>query len=318
MKKLLLIAASLVLVAATAFGQAKKPSLMVIPSNPWCTQNGYMNEIDVQGQTIFSPDYARALSNDADLTLVISKIGGLMADRGFQLKQLKAASDAINRRAMENAAIQSKSGAEVQTNAYMEIRNQARADIILELTWKVNEMGPKRSITYILDAIDAYTSKQVASASGTGAPSFTAEVPVLLEEAVNSHMDEFCDRLQNHFDDLLENGREMTLNINVFDGNDLGIDLETEFDGKELREIIEDWVYENTVSHRYNLADDSELYMKFEEVRMPIYDEKGRPLAANAFARGLVKHLQGAPYLIERSKLMNKGLGEAQVIIGDK
>ena len=76
---------------------------MVIPSNVWCSQNGYMNEIDVQGQTVFSPDYSRALSNDADLTLVISKIGGLMADRGFQLKQLKAASDAINRRAMESA-----------------------------------------------------------------------------------------------------------------------------------------------------------------------------------------------------------------------
>ena len=80
MKKLLLIAASLVLVAATAFGQAKKPSLMVIPSNVWCSQNGYMNEIDVQGQTIFSPDYSRALSNDADLTLVISKIGGLFIE----------------------------------------------------------------------------------------------------------------------------------------------------------------------------------------------------------------------------------------------
>ena len=318
MKKLLTCAAALLFVAAAAFGQAKKPSIMVVPSNPWCTANGYMDHIDVQGQIIDSPAYSRALSADANLNLAISKIGGLMADRGFPLKDLAAAAAAINRRAMENAAIQSKSGSEVQSNPYMEIRQQARADIIVELTWTVNQMGPKRSLTYVLKALDAYTSKQVASSEGTGAPSFTAELPVLIEEAVNAHMDEFCDRLQNHFEDLLENGREMTLNINVFDGNDLSIDLESEFDGKELREIIEDWVYENTVNHRYNLSDDSELYMNFTEVRMPIYDERGRALAANAFARGLVKHLQAAPYCIERSKLMNKGLGEAQVIIGDK
>lgn len=87
------------------------------------------------------------------------------------------------------------------------MRQRAKADIIVQLTWTVNQTGPKRSVTYTLQGLDSYTNKEIATSTGTGEPSFTAELPVLLAEAVSSHMDEFCDRLQNHFDDLLQNGR---------------------------------------------------------------------------------------------------------------
>jgi hypothetical protein len=109
----------------------------------------------------------------------------------------------------------------------------------------------------------------------------------------------------------------VAIHINVFE-NALGIDLETEFDGKELREVIEDWMYDNTVSGRYNLVDDNELYMQFDDVRIPVYDERGRSLAANNFARELVKFLRNAPYNISDIKLMNQGLGQATLLIGNK
>ena len=174
-------------------------------------------------------------------------------------------------------------------------------------------MGPKRSITYTLQGLDSYTNKEIATSTGTGDPSFTAELPVLLAEAVSSHMDEFCDRLQGHFDDLMENGREISLNIRVFE-NPEDFDLESEFDGKELREVIEDWVYENTVQHRYNLADDSEVYMNFDEVRIPLYDDRGRAMAAGNFARQLEKYLKEAPFNIP-IKRDNAGLGLATLYL---
>ena len=86
----------------------------------------------------------------------------------------------------------------------------------------------------------------------------------------------------------------------------------------ELREIIEDWMYEHTKSGRYNLVDDSELYMQFDDVRIELYDERGRPIAANNFARDLVRFLKAEPYNIELIKVMNQGLGQATIIIGDK
>lgn len=312
MKKSILVAVFYTM-TLFAFGQAKKPSLMVVPSDLWCNQNGYMMIEDSMGEQIPVPNYRMALMSNADLLPVISRINGLMADRGFPLKNLESEIKSINNNAAEMAAITSKDGASVKTSMLDQLRQRANADIIIQLTWTVNQVGPKRSVTYTLQGLDSYTNKEVATSTGTGDPSFTAELPVLLAEAVNSHMDEFCDRLQNHFDDLMENGREISLNIRIFENPD-DVDLESEYDGKELREIIEDWVYENTVQHRFNLADDSEVYMNFDDVRIPLYDERGRAMAATNFARELERYLKGAPFNIP-VKRDNAGLGLATLYL---
>ncbi len=316
MKKLLLLM-SLCLIAATSFGQARKPRLMVVPSDNWCYQHGFVTEYNNQGVTEYIPDYRAALVKNPDLLPVISAINGLMADRGFPLENLESAMRSINRQSIELSAVSARDGSTVQSNELMELRRQAKADIILQLSWTVNEVGPRRSVTYTLQGLDSYTNNEVASAGGTGDPSFTVETPVLLREAAVAHMDEFCNRLQNHFDDLFANGRAVAIYINVFE-NARGIDLETEFDGKELREVIEDWMANNTVSGRYSLVDDNELYMQFDDVRIPVYDERGRSIAANQFARELVKFLRNAPYNITDIKLLNQGLGQVTLLLGNK
>ena len=290
---------------------------MVVPSDIWCNENGFLKEYDNQGVTERIPDYGAALVENADLFNVISKLNTMMGDRGFPCVNLETAMKGVNRQSAELNAVTTKAGDGVKTNDLMQLRQQAKADIILQLTWHVNQSGPRRSITYRLQGLDSYTDKEIAAAGGTGAPSFSVETAVLLEEAVNAHMDEFLDRLQNHFDDMFENGREVSVNVHVFE-NDDDIDLETEFDGKELREIIEDWIYDNTVSHRYNLVDDSELYMNFQDVRIPLYDERGRALDANGFARGLVRELKKTPCNLEQVKLMNQGLGQVTLVVGGK
>lgn len=309
------MAAFLMAFAAVMSGQARKPAIMVVPSDLWCNQNGYVTVEDNMGEGIPVPDYRRALIGDVNLIPVISKIDGLMADRGFPLKNLEAEIKSINTTSAEEAAISAKDGSAVKTSMLSQLRQRSRADIIIQLTWSVNQMGPKRSVTYTMQGIDSYTNKEVASATGTGDASFTAELPVLLAEAVNSHIDEFCERLQNHFDDLLNNGREVSVNIRIFE-NPEDIDLESEYGDKELREIIEDWVYDNTVNHRFNLSDDSEVYMNFDEVRIPVYDERGHSMAASNFGRQLQKFLK-SEYEIP-SKVDNAGLGLVNVYLFNK
>lgn len=315
MKKFLLIA-SACLFALSAYSQAKKPTIMVVPGKTWCNENGYMKTYDNQGVEEYLPDYNAALLN-RDLKPVIVQLNGLLADRGFEAKSMEATLASINRRSAETAAITSKSDASVKTNDYLELRQRAKADIVIEVNWSVNKIGPKSSITYTLEGLDAYTDNSIASATGTGAPSFSVETPVLLAQAVNAHMDEFCDRLQNHFDDLFEKGRAVSIWVRVFDNED-DIDMETEYGDMELREVIETWMADNTVSHRFNLVDDSEYHMEFTDVRIPLYDERGQALAANGFARQLIRYLRGEPCNIKKIKLVNMGLGQAQIVIGDK
>lgn len=301
----------------TANAQAKKPTLMVVPDDAWCTANGYIVETDNQGHITRTPDYERALQEDIDLVTTITKIGELMNERNFPLKDLSTCIKQINRNSAEDALLTSRtSGASLAETPYDRVITRAKADILIELLWRVNTIGPKKSITYQIKGVDAYSGKNIASAEGTGPASFTADIPTLIEESVLEKMDGFTSQLQAHFDDMVENGREVVLNVRVFD-NGNGLSLEDEYDGEELASIIDDWMAQNTVKHRYSLSDQTDDMMGFEQVRIPLYRENGSAMDTRAFANTLRKYLAKTPYNIT-SKVVTKGLGRADVILGEK
>lgn len=319
MKKIVLLF-SIMMISLVALPQAKKPSLMVVPSDNWCVQNGFTLNYDNQGRTVTVPDYRVALQQNADLLLAISKINEMMTERGFPLKNLESALKLLENQSAEDAMLQSKSGAEVSESPIDKLKKTAKADIIIQLTWSLNQVGPKRSLTFNLQGLDAYTDKQIAGASGTGSPSFTSEIAILLEESILSYIDQFNSQLQSHFDDMFENGREISVRIKVWDDFADGDGLETEYDGEELGTLIEQWMADNTVQGRFNTTDATENMMLFEQVRIPLMrkDAKGNEKAVDArsWVSGLRKWLR-SNYDIE-SKLMMRGLGQAQLIIGGK
>ena len=304
----------LTIASLAGFAQAKKPTLMVVPADNWCVQNNFMDKFDDQGTEVLVPNYKRVLQNSSDCYNVITKINTLMSDRNFPLKDLSAVIKSMDSNSAMNAVTTSKSGAGLAESPLDLIKRNANADILIELNWQVNTVGPKRSITYSLAAKDAYTDKQIAGTQGTGTPSFAAEMPVLLEEAVVGNMDNFCAQLQAHFDDMMENGREVALEIKVID-NGSGIDLSSEYGGDELTDIIDDWVSDNTVNHRYNLSSGSENYLKFEQVRIPLYQANGRPNDTRRWARELSKVLTSKYQVPNRVDI--RGLGKAVIMIGE-
>ncbi|MFD1064034.1 DUF6175 family protein [Winogradskyella litorisediminis] len=312
--KLLIITLCISCIKANA--QAKKPTLMVVPSDAWCIKNGYVQTFDNQGTIEQIPDYKKAFQNDTEVLQVISQINGIMADRGFPLKNMESAIRSLaSNQAEDNLRTSKNSGAGVTESPIDALKKVAKADIIMQLTWTVNKTGPKKSINFILQGLDGYTDKQIASAEGTGAPSFSAEIPVLLSEAVLSHMDRFTERLQAHFDDMFENGREIIVRVQTW--NDWEEDLESEFDGEELGYLIEDWLAANTVKGRFSTTDMTESMALFEQVRIPLYNDKGRAIDARRYIRDLSKYLNGAPYNIP-NKIVMKGLGRATLILGGK
>ena len=316
MKRLVLLMASL-FVCATLFAQAKKPTIMVVPSDNWCVQNGYTQKFDNMGTEMTLPDYRAALQQNSDLLLAISKINEMMAERGFPLKNLESSLKTLMNQEAEDAMLTNKEGGGVAESPIDKLKKVAKADIWMQLTYTVNQVGPKRSLTFNLQGLDAYTDKQIAGASGTSEPSFTSELAILIEQAVLMHIDNFNAQLQSHFDDIFANGREIVVRIKTWD--DAGFDLEEEFDGDELGMIIEDWMSDNTVHGRFNTTDATENMMLFEQVRIPLEmeeDGKVRQVDARRWVNGLRKYLK-SEYDIE-SKLMMQGLGQAQLVIGAK
>lgn len=314
MKKII---TSILLVIATLnmlMAQAKKPSIMVVPSDVWCNQNGCMRSFDNDGVENSIPDYKKALQTSDQLVFVISKLGSMMADRGFPLNTLDAALSRIDQTSARNVVMTSKNGASIKENPIDLLNRYAKADILMKVTWTIKKNGPKNYITYTLQGIDSYTGKQIAGAEGVGEPSMSAALDILLEEAVLTNIDNFCARLQSYFDDLFANGREVTMDIQIWD--DATVDLETEFQGKELAELIDDWIAENTVEHRYSKAEGSETFARYDQMRIPLYTPQGKPQDTESFVRQLRSYLK-KNFMLE-CKVVPNGLGHCYLIIGGK
>ena len=308
------------LLSLTALGQAKKPTIMVVPSDNWCIQNGYVQEFDNMGTKKIVPDYQAALQNNSDLLLAISKINEMMSERGYPLKNLESSLKNLQNQSAEDEMLMSKEGGNVAESPIDKLKKVAKADIWMQLNYTINSYGPRRSLTFNLQGLDAYTDKQIAGASGTGAQSTTPELTILIEEAILSHIDSFNTQLQTYFDDLFAKGREIVIRIKTWDNIDF--DLESEFgdDGNELGQIIEDWLSDNAVNGAFNTVDATESMMLFEQVRIPMTivsdDGKERQVDARRWVGRLRKYLK-ENFGVE-SKLMMQGLGQAQLVIGAK
>ena len=289
---------------------------MILPSDNWCEQRYFMTEFDNQGTKQKVPNYKQAFQEDVEIGQVISKIGSLLIDRGFPLKDAEQELKAIEARSAEdNMTTSTTSGSSIAESPLDKLKNKAKADIVIQIWWKVNKTEQGKSVSFVLEAFDAYTSKRIASSSGTGTVNNTDIVPILLEKAILSNIDPFTAQLQSHFDDMFNNGREILLTIKKWNSWDKN--METEIEGKEITDYVNTWLQQNTVKGKYNMADATENIIRCDQVRIPLYDVNNNAIDARQFGKGLQKYFKAAPFNFE-VKLMTRGLGEAILVLGEK
>lgn len=289
----------------------KKPTLMILPSDNWCTQRYFTTEYDNQGVKERIANYRQAFQEDLELSPVISKIGELMTKLGYSLKDAEMELKNLSARTTEdNVTFSKASGAQLSESPLDVLKRRAKADIIIQLGWVVNAS----SLTFTIEAFDAYTSKRVATSSGTVNRTADA-IPIQLQQAVERNIKPFDKQMDAFYSKMQSNGREIVLTVRTWDNWDN--DLETEYSGDELLNHIQQWLTQNTVKQQYSLSDATENFAKFEQVMIPLKSDKGIAMDARSFTRGLQKHLNAAPFNIT-SKLMMRGLGEAILVLGEK
>lgn len=298
------------------FSQAKKPTLMILPSDNWCEQRYFITEFDNQGTKQKVPNYKQVFQEDIEIGQVISKIGALMIDRGFPLKDAEQELKAIeNRNAEDNMTSSATSGSSIAESPLDKLKNKVKSDIIIQIWWKVSKTDNGKIVSFTLEAFDAYTNKRIAASTGNSLPNSADIIPVILQNAVLANIDPFVVQLQSHFDDMMLNGREIRLTLKKW--NNWDKNFETEIDGKELTDYVNEWLQKNTLKGRYNMSDATENVIRCEQVRIPLYDANNNAIDARQFAKGLQKYFKNAPFNFE-VKLMTRGLGEAIIVLGEK
>lgn len=135
-------------------------------------------------------------------------------------------------------------------------------------------------------------------------------------------MDSFNSALQKHFEDMFANGREVTISLRMFDLSPLSFEDEVDFMGETapLLDVIDYWMDEHTVNHRFSRTTSGDYVLKYEQVRIPLFKTvfgKERATDTRGFAIDLAKFLEKEPFSLPY-KMYEKGLGEVWIILGDK
>ncbi len=294
----------------------KKPTLMIVPSDKWCINHGYSKDfVTLDGETIKVPNYEAAFLGDNDLPGVISNIGQRMTSLNYSLKDCQQELKSLKtKEAEDNVTKSSTSGAELKETPLDILKRKTKSDVIVQIGWIERNEGDKKSIEFTVEAFDSYTNKRIATSTAISDPS-NEIVPRIIATEMEKHINEFDKQLIKWYVDMSKVGREITMRIKIWDNSPVNLETEDE-NGDEFIDVIQKWMKQNTVNGAFNLSDNTETTAQFEQIRVPLLDDQGDGVDARAFATALRKHLK-SKYDVT-SKVMVRGLGEANLVIGEK
>ena len=138
----------------------------------------------------------------------------------------------------------------------------------------------------------------------------------MLETAVLSHIDNFNTQLMTYFDEMAIKGREISVEIQVFENSPKKINSEINEDGDELSDDIQKWMKANTVNGAFTLGPKTSTLMKMTGVRIPLRTEDGSAFSADDFGSKLRKYLKKTYQLPCVSYPV--GTGKTVLVIGGK
>ena len=292
--------------------QQQKPAMLVIPSDQLLQQFGKLKQQEALGKTLQVRDYNGYLLTDQDSKFIISTIQSAFIQMGYPLNDLEQTLKSINEQEMLDAI----DG--IQKDAKTILLTTAKPDIILELDYNIvtdrSSRDFKKSLTYTLRAIDAFSNKVVATIQQTNfeGNSKTATPATLMESALAKDTKGFTQQINNHFNTIIETGREITLRVTIDNGVNLTMSDEC-LDGDTYSDFIIDWVKVNTLLGAYNMNRNTETEMYFTNVKIKTLNDNGTQYSAYDFARELSRALNKGCGI--KSRNTTQGLGMATISI---
>lgn len=292
--------------------QQQKPAMLVIPSDQLLQQFGKLKQQEALGKTLQVRDYNGYLLTDQDSKFIISTIQSAFIQMGYPLNDLEQTLKSINEQEMLDAI----DG--IQKDAKTILLTTAKPDIILELDYNIvtdrSSRDFKKSLTYTLRAIDAFSNKVVATIQQTNfeGNSKTATPATLMEAALAKDTKGFTQQINNHFNTIIETGRDITLRVTIDNGVNLTMSDEC-LDGDTYSDFIIDWMKVNTLLGAYNMNRNTETEMYFTNVKIKTLNDNGTQYSAYDFARELSRALNKGCGI--KSRNTTQGLGMATISI---
>ena len=290
--------------------QTQKPTMLVLPSDQLMQRFGCIRTEVSLGKQLQVRDFNSYLLTDPDAKFIIASIQSAFIEFGYPLNDLEQTLKSINDQEMvdEVSGIKKDSKTILLTNA--------RPDIILELDYNMTTDRSSRdyskSLTYTLRAIDAFSNKVVATIQAAGVKNAKGNTATMMGEAIQKNSKDFTKQINKHFDDLIANGRDITMRV-MIDANESFTMSDESIYGDTYADFILDYMKVNTLMGTYNLQRNTDTEMYFANVRIKTLNDNGTQYSAYDFARELSKALNKECGV--KSKNVTQGLGDAMIII---
>ncbi|MBL7749304.1 MAG: hypothetical protein JNM19_17830 [Chitinophagaceae bacterium] len=286
MKKLLpLIVLAAILNRTTVFAQTAEvktvqPKIIVIPF------------------TKENEDIRTVLESDVNRRVAISKVKEEFDNRGFTTVDFTAKLKS----AIDDGIFTSGS----QTDIKSALVEYSGADIYVEV--EVPEMistASGNAARIILQAFDVSTANSLANKVCESPKFHTTDYGALVTRALSKNENlpvkdgkvspcvvDFLNVMQTKFDDIVANGRSIKVNFSLAQGSKYKFSTELKPDGLPFSDVLENWMAENAVKNNYHIQGVTDVKVFFDDVRIPLKDEKDMNYSPNKFGLKIYQFLK--------------------------
>lgn len=286
--------------------RATQPSIMIIPADGLMDRMGHLQRVEVDGRKRTVQDYEQLFIDQPELRLAISQIQERFAEKGFPLKDLEFNLKSIN----TETAFDEVEDLDIDLKSIL--LKSAQPDIYLDLDYFYSGSGLSKKLGFNIRAIDAYTLQAVATASNPGAATLNNNLAENLVEQVENNIENLQSLMSQHFGDIRENGRAISLRISIETGAPIR-DFRRERCGRlPFTHAFRDYIKRNTKNGAHHLQSASAKEVRYDLIRVPLFDSEGYPMGAADWAFQFSEHLSNSCDVIVIDN--SSKLGEAHLL----
>lgn len=291
------------------------PQIMVIPGDQTLQNFRMLKTETANGRTFVIRDYKGYMLKDDRARRIISAIQDAFNEQNYPLTDFEQTLKQLDTQEGTDMAD------DLEKDAKTMLLTTARPDIILELNYDTsrdkisltshnyNQKGEK-NISYTLSAIDAYTSKVIATITANNIKGESTTETIT--DDILKNMSKFQGDIQKYFSDILTRGRDITVRIAVAKGCNVKLSDES-IEGDTYADWIVDYIKTHTVKGAYKLQSNTDYELSFANCRIRLLNDDGTQYGVYDWTRDLAKNLLKNLGL----KVTNKaqGLGEVLLVV---
>ena len=268
---------------------------------PTIAQNVVQPKIMVIPYTKEGEDIRTVLEADENKRIVLTKIKEAFDERGVTtidfIAKLKAMESGnvfnLDNKQDAKSLIIDMSGADI----YVE------AEIICQQGYVSGKEEGR--VKVVVTAYETATGASLANKVGESGTFYTSDIGKLGMKAISSCADDFLRVMQTKFSDIAENGRSLMLQIGFEENSQYTMESEVGNQGFQLQDEIELWVEEHSHNGNYHLQGVSPMKMVFDDIKLPLTDEKGKNYSTSKFGMEILRFFRSLNIQVSRSNRGN-------------